>query len=106
MIVRYTFHRFNEGLTKIIGLYSPIVVFSDDDSEKIVLCFADLQERHPKLFFAKVDLNSFHSLIVKRKREQIWLNAKNRKSYCRDKNISYNQKTIQVDFIARNINFI
>ena len=53
---KYTFHRLmnadgkNAGLTDIIGFYSPLAVFKDSESKKIVLLFTDMAEV-PKLFF-------------------------------------------------------
>ena len=109
---KHTFYRLlnadgkNAGLTDIIGYYSPLAVFKDSESKKIVLCFADLAERCPKLRFAKVDAKSFYKIISERDRELIWLYAKNKKVNCKKNIIPDKQKTLQVEFIYSKYKFI
>ena len=89
----------NAGLSDIIGLFTPLAVFKDSESKKIVLLFTDMAERCPKLRFAKVDAKSFYKIISERDRELIWLNAKNKKITCKKNIIPDKQKTLQVEFI-------
>ena len=82
---KFTFHRLikengeNAKLSDIIGRFKPIAVFKTDrQSNYYIILFHDLGERSPIKRFAKVGVTAFTKLIKERKREYIWLMARDR----------------------------
>lgn len=79
------FHRYlkedgtNAKLADIIGRFTPIAVFKTDrQSNYYIILFHDLGERSPIKRFAKVGVTAFNKMIKERKREYIWLMARDR----------------------------
>lgn len=105
---KFIFHRLinedgtNANLSDIIGWFKPIAVFKiDKKSNYYIILFHDLSERVPKKRFAKVGVTAFHKMIKERKREYIWLMARDRTKvkYTGGKtSIPDYQKSITVEF--------
>ena len=105
---KFTFHRLtnedgtNAKLSDIIGWFTPIAVFkTDKTSNYYIILFHDLSERVPIRRFAKVGVTAFNKTIKERKREYIWLMARDRTKvrYTGGKtSIPDYQKSITVEF--------
>ena len=105
---KFTFHRLinedgtNANLSDIIGWFTPLAVFKTDKaSNYYIILFHDLSERSPIRRFAKVGVTAFNKMIKERKREYIWLMARDRTKvkYTGGKtSIPDYQKSITVEF--------